>query len=228
MYVVVYFAIGNRVAFTQPFAHNFGPNKCQNLRQLKPRSTQLMPTFSWTAEYIIASVSLRFFSTCTRRSHVAEVISIMRRNVSGSSSAALIVRYLVMAASILCWICSATAGSPPLARASLYERTVQKVAPRLREIARCLRHRLKRRGITQPWGHLLNIPVEFLRPVKLLVQLDELLLDDAEAEVEALVGQEENVRYEVEARRVRLSLTLALRRRRGYETGLLRDVPSVF
>ena len=70
-----------------------------------------------------------------------------------------------------------------------------------------------------------TIPVEFLRAVKLLVELDELLLDDAEAEVEALVRQEEDVRYEVEAGRVRLPLLLALRRRRGNEAGLFSDVP---
>ena len=69
------------------------------------------------------------------------------------------------------------------------------------------------------------IPVEFLRAVKLLVELDELLLDDAEAEVEALVRQEEDVRYEVEAGRVRLPLLLTLRRRRGNEAGLFSDVP---
>ena len=69
------------------------------------------------------------------------------------------------------------------------------------------------------------IPVEVLRPVELLVQLDELFLDDAEAEVEALVRQEEDVRYEVEVGRVRLPLLLTLRRRRGNEAGLFSDVP---
>ena len=43
------------------------------------------------------------------------------------------------------------------------------------------------------------VPVELLRPVQLLVELEELLLDDAEPEVEALVRQKEDVGDEVEA-----------------------------
>ena len=73
----------------------------------------------------------------------------------------------------------------------------------------------------------MTVPVELLRAIELLVQLDKLLLDDAEAQVETLVRQEEDVRDEVEAGRVRLSLLLARRRRRGDETGLLRDIPAI-
>ena len=73
----------------------------------------------------------------------------------------------------------------------------------------------------------MSVPVELLRAIELLVQLDKLLLDDAEAQVEALVRQEEDVRDEVEAGRVRLSLLLARRRRRGNEAGLLSDIPAI-
>ena len=73
----------------------------------------------------------------------------------------------------------------------------------------------------------MSVPVELLRAIELLVQLDKLLLDDAEAQVEALVRQEEDVRDEVEAGRVRLSLLLARRRRCGDEAGLLSDIPAI-